>query len=82
MIVPGCDDVLQGVVISDNPSDTELDSTNIVAEGNQFVWIPVTGRYQRDTSYADKNVFENAYTDTGYLPSGIQSSIDNSESNE
>ena len=42
MIVPGCDDVSQGLVISDDVGDTELDSNNIVANGNQFVWIPVT----------------------------------------
>ena len=82
MIVPGCNDVSQGLVISDNSSDTEVDDTNIVAEGNQFVWIPLTGSYQRNTSYADKNVSENAYTDTGYLPDGIQPSVDNSDTNE
>ena len=41
-IVPGCDDVSEGLVISDNEGDTELDSSNIVANGNQFVWVPVT----------------------------------------
>ena len=40
-IVPGCEDVSKGLVISDNVKDTELDKNNIVAEGNQFVWIPV-----------------------------------------
>ena len=84
MIVPGCDDVSQGLVISDNPSDTELDSTNIVAEGNQFVWIPVTdeGKYIRNETYVGTSVSSTAYTDTGYLPNGIQPSIDSSESNE
>ena len=41
MVVPGADDVSKGLVISDNPADTEVDSNNIVAEGNQFVWVPV-----------------------------------------
>ena len=41
MIVPGLDNVEEGLVISDNPTDTEEDSSNIVAEGNQFVWVPV-----------------------------------------
>lgn len=41
MIVPGVDDVSKGLVISDNPEDTEEDPNNIVAKGNQFVWIPV-----------------------------------------
>ena len=41
MIVPGLDDVSQGLVISDNPNDTEKEGETIVAEGNQFVWVPV-----------------------------------------
>ena len=41
MIVPGADDVSKGLVISDNSEDTEEDSNNIVAKGNQFVWVPV-----------------------------------------
>ena len=41
MIVPGLDDVEEGLVISDNASDTEKEGENLVAEGNQFVWVPV-----------------------------------------
>lgn len=41
MIVPGKDDVSKGLVISDNPQDTEIEGQTIVAKGNQFVWIPV-----------------------------------------
>ena len=41
MIVPGLDNIEEGLVISDNPTDTEADSSNIVALGNQFVWVPV-----------------------------------------
>ena len=41
MIVPGCDDVSKGLVISDNQNDTEADGSNVVAKGNQFVWVPV-----------------------------------------
>ncbi len=84
MIVPGCDDVSKGLVISDNPSDTELDSTNIVAEGNQFVWIPVTdeSKYIRNINYPNTAIAEKAYTDIGYLPNGIQPSIDDSTNNE
>lgn len=37
MIVPGLDDVSEGLVISDDAEDTELDSNNKVAKGNQFV---------------------------------------------
>ena len=66
-IVPGLDDVSQGLVISDIESDTE-------DKGNQFVWVPVTGQeqYVRNRNYADKKVSESAYTDIGYLPDGIQ----------
>ena len=77
MIVPGCDDVSQGLVISDNPTDTEEDSSNIVAKGNQFVWIPVKSEaeYIRNTSYANTAVSVKAYTDKEYLPDGIAPTI-------
>ncbi len=41
-IVPGCEEVSEGLVISDNPQDTEIDPNNIISKGNQFVWVPVT----------------------------------------
>ena len=69
-IVPGLDDVSEGLVIRDS-------------EGNEFVWIPVAqGEYQRNTEYADTNISESAYTDTGYLPEGIQPANDNPTDNE
>ena len=69
-----------GLVISDVQGD-DLDNSK---GGNQFVWIPVENEadYVRNTSYADTNVSEAAYTDTGYLPDGIQPDIDESEYNE
>ena len=49
-------------------------------EGNQFVWVPVRGEYKRNTTYAETYVSTAAYTDTGYLPEGIQTTIpDDSE---
>ena len=77
MIVPGLDDVSGGLVISDNPTDTEVNSSNIVAKGNQFVWIPVASEaeYVRNTSYEDINVSTTAYTDKEYLPDGIAPTI-------
>ena len=76
-IVPGLDDVSQGLVISDIANDTEN-------KGNQFVWIPVTSesQYVRNKSYFDTNVSVNAYTDTGYLPDGIQPTIPEGTSDE
>ena len=41
-IVPGLDDVSEGLVISDDPDDTEEEPDEIVANGNQFVWVPVS----------------------------------------
>ena len=41
-IVPGLDDISEGLVISDNSNDTEIEGQETVAEGNQFVWVPVT----------------------------------------
>ncbi len=42
IIVPGKDDVSEGLVISDNVEDTEIEGQTKVTKGNQFVWIPVT----------------------------------------
>ena len=65
-IVPGLDDVSEGLVISDVANDTEN-------QGNQFVWIPVTKEtpYERNRSYVYINVSANAIDDTDYLPEGI-----------
>ena len=84
MIVPGSSDVSQGLVISDNPEDTEEDSSNIVAKGNQFVWIPVTSKdeYVRNTSYGLAEVSTTAYTDTGYLPDIIAPTIPDNVTDE
>ena len=64
-IVPGLDNVEEGLVISDIANDTE----NV---GNQFVWIPVTNEteYKR-TMYANTDVSSKAIDDTEYLPEGI-----------
>ncbi len=40
-IVPGLDDVEKGLVISDDEKDTEETGKTKVANGNQFVWVPV-----------------------------------------
>ena len=64
-IVPGLDDVSQGLVISDDPNDTEINKDNIVANGNQFVWIPV-----------DKTTFETRFKRTdGYYNGSLQGYI-------
>ena len=57
-IVPGCDDVSEGLVISDDAGDTEVDSNNIVANGNQFVWVPVTNidNFERIDGYDNGNI--------------------------
>ena len=49
-------------------------------EGNQFVWVPVRGEYKRNTTYAETGVSAAAYTDTGYLPEGMETG--NSTNNE
>ena len=51
-------------------------------EGNQFVWVPVRGEYKRNTTYVNTNVSTTAYTDTGYLPEGIQPETDDATNNE
>ena len=39
-IVPGCETISKGLVISDDPNDIEA-NTEKIANGAQFVWIPV-----------------------------------------
>ena len=69
-----------GLVISDVQGD-DLDNSK---QGNQFVWIPVENEsdYVRNTSYKEINTSIAAYTDTGYLPNGIQPDNDTSDYNE
>lgn len=78
-----------GLVISDVQGD-DLDNSK---GGNQFVWIPVENKenYVRNTSYKiylseTGEEFEGTvtkyYSDTGYLPDGIQPDTDESEYNE
>ncbi len=74
-IVPGLDDVSQGLVISDDANDTEIDKDNIKANGNQFVWIPVDvtkDEYIANKTYSDVNVSKNITYDTGYLPDDLK----------
>ena len=44
------------------------------------MWIPVTNEedYVRNLTYIHVTISETAYTDTGYLPEGIQNSTDDS----
>ena len=60
-IVPGLDDISQGLVITDEV-------------GNEFVWVPVTSEseYVRNTTYYNTNVSESAIDDTNYLPTGVE----------
>ena len=58
-----------------NPPTEEDVSEGLVIEdrsGNQFVWVPVTGNYERNTSYVTTNISTTAYTDIGYLPDGME----------
>ena len=58
---------------------------DIQTKYNQFVWIPVKDEasYQRDFSYPSYGATsENTFTDTGYLPEGINQVADTAENNE
>lgn len=46
----------------------------IDSKGNEFVWIPVTDeeKYIRNETYDRIDISGSAYTDTGYLPDGIE----------
>lgn len=84
MIVPGLDNINEGLVISDNSEDTEKQGEEVVAKGNQYVWIPVTDEeeYVRNRTYVGEPISQAAYTDKDYLPSTIQPSLDGTETDE
>ena len=91
IVVPGCETIDGGLVISDNEADTEKEGVTKQALGNQFVWIPVASAdvYQRDFSYpsyydidSDNTPEGSTFTDTGYLPASIQPSTDDKINNE
>ena len=68
-----------------NPEDNVDDGIIIKdSSGNEFVWIPVTDekQYKRNTSYINTDISVNSYTDTGYLPDGIQPEKNDSTNNE
>ena len=72
------DDISEGLVITDKIDE------NHKSIGNEFVWIPVKSEdeYVRNTTYEDTNASSTAYTDTGYLPEGIQPTTDDATNNE
>ena len=63
-----------GFKISSDSSNYVSDGVVIEdANGNQFVWIPVTSssQYVRNVNYENKSISSVACDTTGYLPSGI-----------
>ena len=73
------EDVEQGIVIyitNKQITDEEWQDVETMQKTyDQFVWVPVTGDYKRNIDYEDTDVSAAAYTDTGYLPDGIQPTI-------
>ena len=61
-VVPGCEIISKGLVISDDINDTELnkkeEGSGIIANGNQFVWIPVNdmSTFIREEGYVSGTV--------------------------
>lgn len=55
-IVPGCEDISEGLVISDDEGDTEIDPDNKISNGNQFVWVTVLeiDKFKAIEGYNDK----------------------------
>ena len=92
MVVPGCEKIEEGLVISDNPTDTEEKGKTQQAYGNQFVWIPVrteeeyTINYNYPTFIGWKDspslAYDEVANDTGYLPLSINPGADDSQTNK
>ncbi len=91
--IPGEQKIANGLVIYDIPESeiTNVDWNTASTKYNQFVWIPVESEesYQRDFSYPSyydsvtgTTPANSTFTDTGYLPTDIQPTIDNATNNE
>ena len=85
--------IANGLVIYDIPESeiSSVDWNTASTKYNQFVWIPVASEeaYQRDFSYPSyydsvtgTTPANSTFTDTGYLPTDIQPTIDNATNNE
>ena len=82
----------QTVTIPAGFAVSKVEGENTVEDGlviidsneNEFVWIPIESEsgYARNKNYSETDVSGEAYTDTGYLPDGIQPDIDEAEYNE
>ena len=71
------------------PTEESVNNGLVIEDrnGNQFVWVPVTGNYQRNTNYSSNSgntdiLVKTYITDTGYLPEGIQPKTDDATNNE
>ena len=91
IVVPGCETIDEGLVISDYIEDNELDKNNIIAYGNQFVWIPITNIEDYKVNYNYPSIigcnpsqytpYDEVYNDTEYLPKSINPGKDSPENN-
>lgn len=82
-----------GFAVSQVEGENVIDDGLVIidSEGNEFVWIPVLSEneYKRNfnypsyyDNYSDTTPLNSTYTDTGYLPDGVQPEVDNSQNNE
>lgn len=71
-----------GFTVSENKEEQIIDKGLVIKdrEGHEFVWIPVTGAYEMNRTYAQVNLSQKVYMDIGYLPDGIEKG--NREDNE
>ena len=96
--IPGEQTIANGLVIYDIPESeiSSVDWNTASTKYNQFVWIPVSSEeeYQRNFTYPSYYYINDTFTflettprgstttDTGYLPTDIQPTIDNAKNNE
>ena len=73
-----------GFKVSENEKEQTIDDGLVIKDevGNEFVWIPVIGNYERNTTYDLISISQTSYTDSEYLPDGIKPKDSSSENIE
>ena len=77
-------EIPKGFEVSDEDGEKTVDEGLVIKDevGNEFVWIPVTNSSSYVLNKTYPGLSDDVILDTGYLPDGIQPTVDNASNNE